>query len=81
MTINKSCAQYCIDLIRCLLQEKEIPQIPKDVALQELFEFSRHHNVEAMLRESATERKKEFMSGHSTNTEVAVGEKRFKRDK
>ena len=49
MTINKSCAQYCIDLIRCLLQEKEIPQIPKDVALQELFEFSRHHNVEAMV--------------------------------
>ena len=40
-----------------------------------------NHNVEAMLRETATERKKQFMSGHSTNIEVAVGEKRFKRDK
>ena len=40
-----------------------------------------HHDVEASLREGATERKKKFISGHSVVTEVAVGEKRFKRDK
>lgn len=40
-----------------------------------------HQAVEAGLREDATERKKKFISGHSVVTEVAVGEKRFKRDK
>lgn len=40
-----------------------------------------HHDVEASLREGATERKKKIMSGHSVMNEVAVGEKRFKRDK
>lgn len=49
MTINHSCGQYCIDVIRCLLQEKEIPQLPDTVTLQELYAFSKMHNVEAMV--------------------------------
>ena len=49
MTINKSCAQYCIDVIRCLLQEKEIPQLPEAVTLQQLYAFAKMHNVEAMV--------------------------------
>ena len=49
VTTNNSSAQYCVDLIRCLLQEKEIPQLPDTVSLQQLFEFSKMHNVEAMV--------------------------------
>jgi len=49
MTSNHPCAQYCMDVIRCLLQEKDIPQLPDTVSLQQLFEFSRMHNVEAMV--------------------------------
>ena len=49
MTSNSACALYCIDLIRCLLQEKEIPQLPDTVSLQELYDFAKLHNVEAMV--------------------------------
>ena len=49
MTTNSACAMYCIDLIRCLLQEKEIPQLPDTVSLQELYAFAKLHNVEAMV--------------------------------
>ena len=49
MTSNSACALYCIDLIRCLLQEKEIPQLPDTVSLQELYDFAKLHNVETMV--------------------------------
>lgn len=49
MTSNHPCAQYCIDVIRCLLQKKEIPQLPDTVMLQELYAFAKLHNVEAMV--------------------------------
>ena len=47
--VNKTCARYCIDVIRCLLQEREIPPLPEGVLLRELYDFSRKHNVEAMV--------------------------------
>lgn len=49
MTINNACAQYCIAVIRCLLQEKEIPQMPAAVTLPQLYAFAKMHNVEAMV--------------------------------
>ena len=49
MTVNYTCAQYCIDVIRCLLQEKAIPQIPDAVTVAELYAFAKMHNVEAMV--------------------------------
>lgn len=48
-TMNKQCAAYCIDLIRCLMQEKNIPQIPQGVSLEELYAFAKLHGVEAMV--------------------------------
>ena len=49
MTVNYACAWYCIDVIRCLLQGKEIPPMPDGVTMQELFAFAKMHNVEAMV--------------------------------
>lgn len=48
-TMNNACSAYCIELIRCLMQEKEIPQLPDTVSLQELYDFAKLHNVEAMV--------------------------------
>lgn len=48
-TMNNTCSAYCIELIRCLLQEKEIPKLPDSVSLQELYDFAKLHNVEAMV--------------------------------
>jgi len=45
----KTCAAYCIDLIRCLMQEKEVPQMPEGVTLEQLYEFARLHGVESMV--------------------------------
>ena len=49
MVINKDCAYYCIAIIRCLMQETEIPPLPASVSLQDVFDFCRLHNVEAMV--------------------------------
>lgn len=49
MTVNYACARYCLDVIRCLLQGKEIPPMPDGVTMQELFAFAKMHNVEAMV--------------------------------
>ena len=47
--IKMQSATYCIDVIRNLMQEKEIPQLPDTVSLQELYAFAKLHNVEAMV--------------------------------
>ena len=47
--MDKRCAAYCIDLIRCLMQEKPIPQIPEGVSLEDLYAFAKLHGVEAMV--------------------------------
>ena len=49
MTFNKECAAYCIDLIRAVMQEKEIPAIPEGITLDQLYGFARLHNVEALM--------------------------------
>lgn len=49
MIRNKQCAAYCITVIRCLLQEKAVPEIPEGVSLAELYDFSKLHSVEAMV--------------------------------
>ena len=47
--MNKQCAMYCIESIRCLMQEKPIPQIPEGVSLEDLYAFAKLHGVEAMV--------------------------------
>lgn len=49
MERNRICAQYCIDVIRSVMQEKEVPAIPDGVTLQELFAYSKLHSVEALV--------------------------------
>ena len=40
---------YLISLVRALLQEQPIPPIPEELSLQELFDFSKKHSVEALV--------------------------------
>ena len=47
--MNKNCAAYCIELIRCLMQELDVPEKPERISLQELYAFSKLHNVEALI--------------------------------
>ena len=48
-TMNKICGRYCIDLLRCLMQEKTIPPVPETISLEELYAFAKLHGVEAMV--------------------------------
>ena len=41
-SMNKQCAMYCIDLIRCLMQEKNIPPVPETISLEELCRWARN---------------------------------------
>ncbi len=47
--MNKQCAVFCIDLIRCLMQEKAISPVPESLSLEELYAFAKLHGVEAMV--------------------------------
>lgn len=47
--MNEQCSAYCIDLIRAVMQEAEVPEKPEDLSLQELYDFAKLHNVEALL--------------------------------
>ena len=47
--MNRNCATYCIELIRCLMQELEVPEKPERISLQELYSYAKLHNVEAMI--------------------------------
>ena len=47
--MNNICIQYCMDLIRCLIQEKPIPDMPEGVVPEELYTFAKLHSVEAMV--------------------------------
>lgn len=49
MEKNQNCAQYCLDVIRAVMQERSVPQLPEGVSLGELYDFSRMHNVEALV--------------------------------
>lgn len=49
MERNSICAQYCIDIIRAVMQEHVVPEIPEGVTLQELFDYSKMHSVEALV--------------------------------
>ena len=49
MRDNPICAGYCIDLIRAVIQETAVPEIPEGVTLEELYAFSKLHGVEAMV--------------------------------
>jgi len=47
--MNKTCAAYCIDLIRNLMQQTPVPPMPEGVTLAQLYDFSKLHGVEAMV--------------------------------
>lgn len=49
MERNPICAQYCLDLIRAVMQEQPVPRMPEGVTLEELYVFSRMHSVEALV--------------------------------
>lgn len=49
MAYNKQCAQYCICVIRAVMQEKEVPDFPDTLSLAELYDFSKRHSVEALV--------------------------------
>lgn len=49
MTINNLCAEYCIAVIRCVMAEQDIPPMPAEVTLAELYGFAKKHSVEAMV--------------------------------
>ena len=42
-------ADYILSLIRALMQEQPLPPIPEEFSLQELFDFSRSHAIEALV--------------------------------
>lgn len=47
--MKQTCEKYCIDLIRAVMQEQPIPEIPEGVTLQALFTFAKRHSVEALI--------------------------------
>ena len=49
MENNMACAQYCIDVIRCVMREDPTPEMPVGVTLQAFFQFARMHSVEALV--------------------------------
>lgn len=49
MNINQTCARYCVDIIRAVMQEAAVPAFPSEITLEELFRFSKLHGVEAMV--------------------------------
>ncbi|MBQ3010894.1 MAG: nucleotidyltransferase family protein, partial [Oscillospiraceae bacterium] len=49
MPINNQCADYCIAVIRAVMREREVPAMPQDISLQELFDFAKMHSVEALV--------------------------------
>ena len=49
MEINKQCAAYCIDVIRAVMQEKQVPPFPETVTLPELYGFAQMHSVESLV--------------------------------
>ena len=49
MEHNRKCAQYCLEVIRAVMQEQEVPFLPGQVSLEELYDFSRLHSLEALV--------------------------------
>ena len=49
MEHNSLAAQYCLDVIRAVMQEQSVPSMPEGVTLGDLFEFSRLHGIEAIV--------------------------------
>lgn len=47
--MKQICEKYCIDLIRAVMQETEIPAFPEGLSLQSLYEFAKKHSVEALV--------------------------------
>lgn len=43
------CEQYCLDLIRCVMQDTAVADMPAGVALGELYAFAKLHCVEALV--------------------------------
>ena len=47
--MKQICENYCIELIRAVMQEQPVPEIPEGVTLQALFTFAKRHSVEALV--------------------------------
>lgn len=44
-----ACSEYAVTLIRSLISGAAVPPVPSEISLEELFEFSKAHCVEAMV--------------------------------
>lgn len=49
MNKKTDCRQYCLDVIRAVMQQQEVPGFPEQLTLEELYAFAKHHNVEALV--------------------------------
>lgn len=49
MEQNNLCAQYCVDVIRAVMQEQTVPVMPEQISLAELYAFSKLHSVETLV--------------------------------
>ncbi len=49
MKTNPVYAQYCICVIRAVMQGLTIPAVPEDLSLKVLFDFAKMHSVEALV--------------------------------
>ena len=49
MEHNENCVQYCLDVIRAVMQETEVLPVPAEVTLKQLYSFAKLHNVEALM--------------------------------
>ena len=47
--MKQTCENYCIALIRAVMQEQPVPEIPEGVTLQALVTFAKRHSVEALV--------------------------------
>ena len=47
--MHNLCTEYCLGVIRAVMEESTVPKMPEGLSLQELFDFSKLHNVEAMV--------------------------------
>jgi len=47
--MNNLCGAYCIDVIRAVMHEAQVPERPRTLSLQELYAFAKLHNMEALI--------------------------------
>lgn len=55
MQNNAICAEYCISVIRAVMQEHPVPPMPDGLMIEEIFAFSKKHSMEALIFHGVSE--------------------------